>query len=163
MSGKIELLAGDAAAAERHLRAGFDHMTAMGDTAFAAPIATRLAEAVVLQGRIDEAFELTELVAENCRRASTDELAAPSEEQLKCLRDALAVHEATRGLPASQRELLRRRIVEGQDEATSAAALGIAAETVAEQLRAARMRLRSRLKRDRNSAGPARQRQHDRA
>jgi class 3 adenylate cyclase len=64
MSGKIELLAGDAAAAERHLRAGFDHMTAMGDTAFAAPIATRLAEAVVLQGRIDEAFELTELVAE---------------------------------------------------------------------------------------------------
>ena len=107
--------------------------------------------------------ELTERVAETRRRASTAQPAVPSDEQLKCLRDALAVHEATRGLPASQRELLRRRIVEGQDEATSAAALGIAAETVAEQLRAARMRLRSRLKRDRNSAGPARQRQHDRA
>jgi DNA-directed RNA polymerase specialized sigma24 family protein len=106
--------------------------------------------------------ELAERIAEDHRRASADELAAPSKEQLKCLRDALAVHEATRGLPASQRELLRRRIVEGEDESTAAAALGITAESIAEQLRAARMRLRSRVKRDRISASPPRLRPHDR-
>jgi class 3 adenylate cyclase len=63
MSGKIELLAGDPVAAERRLRVGFEQMSAMGDTAFSAPIAARLAEAVVLQGRVDDALELTELVA----------------------------------------------------------------------------------------------------
>jgi DNA-directed RNA polymerase specialized sigma24 family protein len=107
--------------------------------------------------------ELTERIAEDRHRASADALTAPSEERLKCLRDALAVHDATRGLPASQRELLRRRVVEGQDEATAAADLGIAADSIAEQLRAARTRLRYRLKRDRISASPPRLRPHDRA
>ena len=65
---------------------------------------------------------------------------------LRTLGDALDVHEAARGLPASQRELLQRGVVEGQDEATIADALELGPDAVAEQLQAARIRLRGRLR-----------------
>jgi DNA-directed RNA polymerase specialized sigma24 family protein len=65
---------------------------------------------------------------------------------LRSLSEALNVHEAARGLPDSQRELLQRGVVEGQNEATIAEALDLGPDAVAEELQAARLRLRGRLR-----------------
>ena len=59
VSGPIELLAGDPAAAERELRAGYDAFEAMGETGILSTLAALLAEAVLAQGRDAEAEELT--------------------------------------------------------------------------------------------------------
>jgi non-specific serine/threonine protein kinase len=58
-SGMIELIAGDPAAAERELRAGYEELLAMGERAYLASTAALLAEAVYAQGRLDKAEELT--------------------------------------------------------------------------------------------------------
>ena len=59
----MELLAGDPAAAETSLRAGFDALERMGEKAFLSTTAAFLARAVFAQGRIDEADELAQLSA----------------------------------------------------------------------------------------------------
>jgi predicted ATPase len=59
----IEMLAGDFAAAEVSLRAGFDALTEMGEQAFLSTTAAFLARAVFAQGRIDEAEDLAQLSA----------------------------------------------------------------------------------------------------
>ncbi len=59
----IEMLAGDFAAAEVSLRAGFDALTEMGEQAFLSTTAAFLARAVFAQERIDEAEELAQLSA----------------------------------------------------------------------------------------------------
>jgi hypothetical protein len=59
-AGQIELIAGDPAAAERHLREGYEALRAMGERGLLSTITGRLAEAVYLQGRLDEAQQLTE-------------------------------------------------------------------------------------------------------
>jgi tetratricopeptide (TPR) repeat protein len=51
----VELLAGDHAAAEEHLRAGYERLLEIGDTYFAATTAALLARAVEAQGRGEEA------------------------------------------------------------------------------------------------------------
>jgi class 3 adenylate cyclase/tetratricopeptide (TPR) repeat protein len=58
--GEIELVAKDPVAAERYLREGYDACRAMGERGLLATIAGVLAEAVYLQGRLDEAQQLTE-------------------------------------------------------------------------------------------------------
>ena len=58
-SGPVELLAGDATAAEEELRRDFDTLTAMGETYFASSIAALLAEALYIQARYDEAEGFT--------------------------------------------------------------------------------------------------------
>jgi tetratricopeptide (TPR) repeat protein len=58
-SGLVELLAGDATAAEEELRRDFDTLTAMGETYFASSIAALLAEALYTQTRYDEAEDFT--------------------------------------------------------------------------------------------------------
>jgi class 3 adenylate cyclase/tetratricopeptide (TPR) repeat protein len=63
-SGVVELLAGNAAAAERELRRALDTLTAMGETYFAPTVAAVLAHALCELGRYDEAIELTELAEE---------------------------------------------------------------------------------------------------
>jgi tetratricopeptide (TPR) repeat protein len=63
-AGMIELLAGDVTAAERELRAGYDLLRERGDAWFLCGVAAELADVLWLQGRDDEAFELT-LVSEN--------------------------------------------------------------------------------------------------
>src|SRR5262249_56533467 len=63
-SGAVELLAGDAYAAERELRAAFETLEPMGDKANLATIAASLAAALHLQGRDDEADALTALSSE---------------------------------------------------------------------------------------------------
>ena len=55
----VELLAGDAEAAERELRAGMASLEAMGERAFLATSAALLARALNDQGRYDEAEEAT--------------------------------------------------------------------------------------------------------
>jgi len=59
-AGLIELVAGDPAAAERHLAAACEALRAMGERGYLSTIAGALAEAVYLQGRLEEAQRLTE-------------------------------------------------------------------------------------------------------
>ena len=73
VSGPIELLAGDPAAAERELRFGYDAFEAMGETGILSSLAALLAEAVLAQGRSAEAEELTR-VSE--RAATADDAAS---------------------------------------------------------------------------------------
>jgi class 3 adenylate cyclase/tetratricopeptide (TPR) repeat protein len=58
-SGPIELLAGDPAAAERELRAGYDALIEMGDMGRLSTAAAFLAQAVYAQGRHEDAEHLT--------------------------------------------------------------------------------------------------------
>jgi len=59
-AGIIEQTAGDPAAAERHLREGYEAFRAMGERGYLSTIAAMLAEALYAQGRLDEAQRLTE-------------------------------------------------------------------------------------------------------
>ncbi|MEO6745220.1 MAG: AAA family ATPase [Caldimonas sp.] len=58
-SGMVELLAGDAAAAERELRPDYDTLLAMGNSYSLSTMAALLARAVREQGRDEEALALT--------------------------------------------------------------------------------------------------------
>jgi class 3 adenylate cyclase/tetratricopeptide (TPR) repeat protein len=57
-TGAVELRARDGAAAERHLRPAFDRLGASGEAGYRATVGTLLAEALVLQGRLDDAAAL---------------------------------------------------------------------------------------------------------
>lgn len=59
-SAEIELIAGDPATAERHLREAYEAFHAMGERGFLSSLADRLAEALYAQGRLDEAQQPTE-------------------------------------------------------------------------------------------------------
>jgi class 3 adenylate cyclase/tetratricopeptide (TPR) repeat protein len=60
MAGTVELLAGNPAAAETVLQTGADKLREMGETAWLATVLAWLAEAVYLQGRADQAYQLSE-------------------------------------------------------------------------------------------------------
>jgi class 3 adenylate cyclase/tetratricopeptide (TPR) repeat protein len=57
-AGWVELLAGEPAAAERELRAGYDTLNEIGEQAWLSTVVAVLAEAVYGQGRYEEAEEL---------------------------------------------------------------------------------------------------------
>ncbi len=57
-AGVIEMLAGDALAAEREFRAGFDAAVEMGEQGFQSTIAAALAHALLEQDRLEEAEEM---------------------------------------------------------------------------------------------------------
>jgi predicted ATPase/class 3 adenylate cyclase len=59
--GAVELIAGDAAAAEEHLRRAYDALANAGETGFLSSIVSRLANAVCAQGRFEEAEEYTRI------------------------------------------------------------------------------------------------------
>ena len=59
MAGVVELLAGDPAAAETVLQGGAQKLREMGETAWLATVLAWLAEAIYLQGRADQAYELS--------------------------------------------------------------------------------------------------------
>ena len=63
-SCRVELLAGDPAAAERELRRDFDELTEMGEHYFRSTAAGELSRAVYAQGRYAEAEELTRVAEE---------------------------------------------------------------------------------------------------
>jgi tetratricopeptide (TPR) repeat protein len=70
-SGPIELLAGDAAAAERELRKDFETLDAMGERNYIATTSAFLAFALLLQGKDDEADRFARFSEET---ASEDDL-----------------------------------------------------------------------------------------
>ena len=72
VAGYVELLAGDAAAAERELRWVCEHYEEVGELGYLSSIAPYLAEAVLAQGRDEEALQLTE-------RWRADRLTAPQD------------------------------------------------------------------------------------
>jgi predicted ATPase/DNA-binding SARP family transcriptional activator len=59
-AGRIELMAGDPAAAEQILREGYEALCLMGERGDRATIVTLLAEAAYAQGRLGESLRLTE-------------------------------------------------------------------------------------------------------
>ncbi len=59
-AGEIELIAGDPAAAEPHLREAYETYRAMGERGLLSSVAGSLAEALYAQGRLDEAQQMTE-------------------------------------------------------------------------------------------------------
>jgi class 3 adenylate cyclase/predicted ATPase len=59
-AGCVEQLAGDPAAAERHLREAYETYRAMGERGYLSTVAGVLAEALYAQGRLDEAQQMTE-------------------------------------------------------------------------------------------------------
>jgi predicted ATPase/class 3 adenylate cyclase len=61
-AGVMELVIGDPAAAERYLREGYQAFRAMGERGYPVPIAAHLAEALYVQGRFDEALQMTQEV-----------------------------------------------------------------------------------------------------
>ena len=64
LDGLVEMLAGDLAAAEQRLRAGHDALEKMGDKAFRPTTAAHLAQALLAQGRADEAWRFTQISEE---------------------------------------------------------------------------------------------------
>jgi hypothetical protein len=60
LAGRTELIAGDHAAAEQHLRQGYEALRATGERGQRASLATWPAEAVYAQGRFGEALRLAE-------------------------------------------------------------------------------------------------------
>jgi predicted ATPase/class 3 adenylate cyclase len=60
MAGEMELIAGNPAAAEHHLREGYEALRAMGERGWLSTYAGSLAEALYAQGRLDEAQQVTE-------------------------------------------------------------------------------------------------------
>jgi class 3 adenylate cyclase/tetratricopeptide (TPR) repeat protein len=58
--GETELVAGDPAAAEHHLRESCEAFRAMGERGYLSTVAGWLAEALYAQGRLDEAQQVTE-------------------------------------------------------------------------------------------------------
>jgi ATP/maltotriose-dependent transcriptional regulator MalT len=63
-AARIEMLAGDPGSAERELRRASDLLEQMGEHYLRSTVIALLARAVSAQGRLDEAYELTELAEE---------------------------------------------------------------------------------------------------
>ena len=63
-SGYIEMLAGDAEAAERELRAGYDVLEEMGERGYLSTVAAELARALCEQGRFEESDRFTQVSEE---------------------------------------------------------------------------------------------------
>jgi class 3 adenylate cyclase len=60
LAGQIELIAGDPATAEHHLREAYEAFGAMGERGGLSTVAAVLAEALYAQGRLEEAQQMTE-------------------------------------------------------------------------------------------------------
>ncbi|MGI8607387.1 MAG: ATP-binding protein, partial [Gaiellaceae bacterium] len=73
MAGRIEMLAGEPAAAEAELRRGYAILESMGELGVLSTLAAYLADAVYAQGRFDEAEQLTHVSEE---AATSDDIAS---------------------------------------------------------------------------------------
>jgi class 3 adenylate cyclase/tetratricopeptide (TPR) repeat protein len=101
-SCRVELLAGDPAAAERELRRDFDELSEMGERYFLSTAAGELAGAVYAQGRYAEAEELTR---------AAEELSAEDDLTSQALwRSVRAKTLARRGLDGDAEELAREAV-----------------------------------------------------
>ncbi|MGY1688084.1 ATP-binding protein [Geodermatophilus sp. SYSU D00867] len=102
-AGWVELLAGDPAAAERVLRAGFDSLRGMGEVMWFSTVAGLLGEAVLQVGRQDEAAVLA--------RASRD-AAAPDDVYSQMVWRTVASTVAARSGRVEDAEALAREAVD---------------------------------------------------
>ncbi|HXV33385.1 MAG TPA: adenylate/guanylate cyclase domain-containing protein [Gaiellaceae bacterium] len=108
-SCRVELLAGEPAAAERELRRDFEELSEMGERYFLSTAAGELARAVYAQGRYDEAEELTRVA---------EELSADDDLTSQALwRSVRGKTLARRGLAGEAEELARAAVglLEGTD------------------------------------------------
>jgi len=124
-AGEIELLAGDAPAAERAFREGYETLERGQDWGHLASVAPLLALALLAQGRVDEADPPLELTAQWI-------LEDDSDAQISFLR-ARAKLAGARGDPAEAEVLARRaveRAAEGDDLNAHAGALVDLAEAL---------------------------------
>lgn len=71
-SGPIELLAGDAAAAERELRPAYEALKRMGSWGYVASILPPLVDALLAQGRDEDALKLADLAAQKAAPEDID-------------------------------------------------------------------------------------------
>jgi predicted ATPase/DNA-binding SARP family transcriptional activator len=98
IAGQIELIAGNLAAAEHHIRDGYQTLRDMGEHGYRSTITCMLAEAVYAQGRFGEAERLTE---------EARAIAAPDDIDVQARwRTAAAKLHARRGEFATARRLL---------------------------------------------------------
>ena len=72
LAGRIELIAGDPVGAERQLREGYEELERIGETGYLSTVAGLLAEAVLMQGRLDEAVGLSEVSERSAVRDDFD-------------------------------------------------------------------------------------------
>ncbi|HUP32371.1 MAG TPA: AAA family ATPase [Gaiellaceae bacterium] len=72
LAAHVEFLADDPVAAEAELRRGYELLDRLGDRYSLPSIAGRLAQAMLLQGRPEEAAELTDVAEERARRDDVD-------------------------------------------------------------------------------------------
>jgi class 3 adenylate cyclase/tetratricopeptide (TPR) repeat protein len=101
-AARVELLAGDDAAAERMLRHDFDALTAVGEKYSLSSVAGLLAHAIERQGRVDEADEITRIA---------EEISAPDDLDAQALwRGARARVLASRGQHAEALALAREAV-----------------------------------------------------
>ena len=101
-AARVELLAGDPAAAEQLLRRDYDALTAVGERYSLSSVAGLLAHAIERQGRIDEADEITRVA---------EEISAPDDLDAQALwRGARARVLATRGRHAEALTLAREAV-----------------------------------------------------
>jgi class 3 adenylate cyclase/tetratricopeptide (TPR) repeat protein len=71
VTGWVELMAGDAPAAERALRAGFETLSQIGEISWLSTTAAILAESLYSQGRDDEAAQFAQVCAESAGNDDT--------------------------------------------------------------------------------------------
>ena len=107
-SCRVELLAGDPAAAERELRRDFDELSEMGERYFLSTAAGELARAVYAQGRYVETEELTRIA---------EELSADDDVTSQALWRSVRAKALARRLDGDARELAREAVglLEGTD------------------------------------------------
>ena len=91
---------------------------------------------------------LTRQLAQEARQDLAGDDGPPSAAVLRELDDALAVSEAIRHLPVTQRDVAVRRWLDGQDREAIAAALGLSVQTVTAQLEGARRHVQQELERE---------------
>ena len=107
VSGNVEMLAGDAVAAERELRHSYEILNELGEKNYISTIAGDLAEALYQQGRYDEAM----LYSETCEELeSADDIA--SQVRWRCVRGKVGGHrgefEPAESLVGEALSLIRR-------------------------------------------------------
>jgi class 3 adenylate cyclase/tetratricopeptide (TPR) repeat protein len=124
-SGPVEMLAGDAAAAERELRRDYETLTALGDKSYLPTTAALLAQALHELGRDEEAEQLTVVSEET---SFPDDL--NSEVEWRCARARIL---ATRG-SHEEAERLSREAVAKAEESDFLEVQANAALTLAEAL-----------------------------
>ena len=161
IAGDIELLAGNAVAAERELRRGYEFLAGIG---VQAGLAAQLARALYLQGRYDEAWAFTEIREEKRMttlsrvawlgiRARLEARAGRRGEALECARKGVELAETTDAANTRADALLDLAAVlelGGQQRDESAEAIRRAAEIYEAKgnlpsLRTARALLRDRV------------------